>query len=96
MMCFSVEGKRVVEEALKLFPIKDAICIHRYGELEIGERAVWILVTSKHRKEAFKACQYIIDEVKQRVPLRKKEYYQDESEAWVECIGCQEQHDSLV
>jgi len=87
-----LEGKKVVEEALKLFPIKEAICVHRYGSLKIGERAVWILVTSKHRKEAFKACQYIIDEVKNRVPLWKKEFYEDESEAWVECLGCKEGH----
>ena len=87
-----LEGEKVVEEAFKLFPIKDAICVHRYGQLKIGERAVWILVTSKHRKEAFKACQYIIDEVKNRVPLWKKEFYEDESEAWVECLGCKEGH----
>ncbi|MBG08973.1 MAG: hypothetical protein CME68_09460 [Halobacteriovoraceae bacterium] len=83
-----LEGRKVVEEALKLFPIKEAICIHRYGQLKIGERAVWVLATSKHRKEAFKACQYIIDEVKKRVPLWKKEFYEDESKAWVECLGC--------
>ena len=90
-----LEGKKVVEEAFKLFPIKDAVCVHRYGQLKIGERAVWILVTSKHRKEAFKACQYIIDEVKNRVPLWKKEFYEDESEAWVECLGCKEGHHHL-
>ena len=89
-----LEGKKVVEEALSLFPIKEAICVHRYGQLKIGERAVWILVTSKHRKEAFKACQYIIDEVKKRVPLWKRECYEDDSKAWVECLGCKEGHDA--
>jgi len=87
------EGEKILKEAKEKFPIKEAICVHRHGKLQIGELAVWILVTARHRKEAFRACEYIIDTVKSRVPLWKKEVYEDSSSSWVGCIGCQ--HESL-
>ena len=67
-----LEGEKVVKEAFKLFSDQRRYMCLIVMTLKMGERAVWILVTSKHRKEAFKACQYIIDEVKNRVPLWKR------------------------
>src|SRR5215471_11498356 len=63
------EGARIVDEALKRFGVANAACVHRVGTLAIGDLAVWVGVSSGHRDEAFKACRYIIDEVKHRVPI---------------------------
>jgi molybdopterin synthase catalytic subunit len=82
------EGDRIVGEALARFPIKHALCVHRVGDLAIGEMAVWVGVSSAHRGEAFTACRYIIDEVKHRVPIWKKEHYRNGDSGWVNCEAC--------
>jgi molybdopterin synthase catalytic subunit len=82
------EGQRIVAEALEQFPIDHAACIHRVGALEIGELAVWVGVSSGHRDEAFQACRYIIDEIKHRVPIWKKEHYVSGDSGWVNCEAC--------
>ena len=51
--------------------------VHRHGRLELGDAAVAIAVSSAHRPEAFAACQWLIDTLKQRVPIWKKEIYAD-------------------
>lgn len=63
------EGERIVAEAIARFGVERAACIHRVGDLGLGEMAVWVGVSSRHRAEAFAACRYIIDEVKHRVPI---------------------------
>ncbi len=82
------EGDKIIAEAMAWFPILHAECVHREGMLEIGECAVWVGVTSAHRDEAFAACRYIIDEVKVRLPIWKKEYYADGNSGWVNCERC--------
>jgi molybdopterin synthase catalytic subunit len=82
------EGERIIAEAMEKFPIANAECVHRVGQLEIGDLAVWVAVSSGHRDEAFKACRYIIDEVKHRVPIWKKEFYTDGDSGWVNCEAC--------
>jgi len=77
------EGGQIIEEALARFSILDARCVHRIGELTIGDLAVWVGVTSAHRAPAFDACRYIIDEIKARVPIWKHEYYIDGSAGWL-------------
>src|SRR5690606_35192275 len=57
------EGERIVNEAIQRFGVLKAACVHRVGSLAIGDVAVWVGVSSKHRAEAFAACRYIIDEV---------------------------------
>ena len=81
------EGTAIVEEALEQFPIEDAACVHRVGTLDLGEVAVWVGVVSAHRKDAFRACSYCIDEIKARLPIWKKETYTDGSSEWINC-GC--------
>ncbi|MFH0847681.1 MAG: molybdenum cofactor biosynthesis protein MoaE [Chloroflexota bacterium] len=61
---------------------KDVAISHRIGRLELGEISVVIAVGSPHRQEAFQACQYAIDHIKEMVPIWKKEFYQDGS-AWI-------------
>jgi adenylyltransferase/sulfurtransferase len=82
------EGERIITEAVSRFGIEHAACVHRIGDLAIGEMAVWVGVSARHRHEAFLACRYIIDEVKHRVPIWKKEHYQNGDSGWVNCERC--------
>lgn len=82
------EGEKVLAEAKRRFPYLEARCVHRVGLLELGECAVWIGVASAHRDEAFKACRYIIDEIKVRLPIWKKEHYANGDSGWVNCERC--------
>ncbi|MDB6079977.1 MAG: molybdopterin-converting factor chain 2 [Akkermansiaceae bacterium] len=79
------EGGKIIAEALAAFPIHAAVCTHRTGLLEIGDIAVVVAVSSAHRGPAFDACRIIIDELKARVPIWKKETYADGSGSWVHC-----------
>jgi molybdopterin synthase catalytic subunit len=81
------EGARIVEEALRKFAVAKALCVHRTGLLEIGGIAVWVGVEAGHRGAAFDACRFVIDEVKARVPIWKKEHYSDGRSEWVETVG---------
>ena len=81
------EGNQILDEAIEKFDLINAFCIHRVGKLEIGEIAVIVVATSGHRDEAFKGCRYIIDEVKSRVPIWKKEYYEDGETKWLKGAG---------
>jgi len=82
------EGARILEEARERFQVAHAACVHRIGELTIGEMAVWVGVSAAHRHEAFLACRYIIDEVKHRLPIWKKEHYLNGDSGWVNCERC--------
>jgi sulfur-carrier protein adenylyltransferase/sulfurtransferase len=82
------EGERVLAEALERFGVEHVSCVHRIGDLAIGEMAVWVGVSARHRHEAFLACRYIIDEVKHRLPIWKKEHYQSGDSGWVNCERC--------
>lgn len=77
------EGERIVREALDRFGAIDACCVHRVGELAIGDLAVWVGVGAEHRGVAFDACRWIIDEVKSRVPIWKHERYADGRSGWL-------------
>src|SRR5687768_5404058 len=84
------EGARIVSEAIAKFGVTRAACVHRVGSLALGEVAVWVGVSAAHRDEAFRACRYIIDEVKHRVPIWKKEHYVNGDSGWVNCERCAE------
>lgn len=77
------EGARILDEARERFDIIDAQCVHRVGDLELGELAVWVGVSAAHRDAAFAACRYIIDEVKSRVPIWKHERYVEGDAGWL-------------
>jgi len=79
------EGQRIIAEAFEKFEIDAAIAQHRVGLLEIGGIAVWVGVSAAHRDAAFDACRYIIEEIKTRVPIWKKEHYSSGATAWVNC-----------
>lgn len=84
------EGQKVIDEAKEKFGVEHIYCIHRHGHLQIGDMAVWVGAFGKHRKEAFLACQYVIDRIKSEVPIWKKEYYTDSTSEWVNCAACAE------
>jgi len=69
--------KQLAAEALKAYPIRDVAIVHRLGRLEIGESSVVIAVASAHRAAAFDACRWLIDTLKQTVPIWKKEFFED-------------------
>lgn len=71
------------ESALRKWPLEKVAIVHRLGRLDIGETSVFIAVSSAHRADAFAACEYLIDTLKQSVPIWKKEYFED-GEEWVE------------
>ena len=73
---------RIANEAAEKWPIRKISITHRTGKLEIGDIAVIIGVCSVHRAEAFKACEWLIDTLKQEVPIWKNEFYADGS-AWL-------------
>lgn len=77
------EGEAILAEAVARFDILDAACVHRTGDLAIGELAVWVGVAAAHRDAAFAACRWIIDEVKARVPIWKHERYADAPSTWL-------------
>jgi molybdopterin synthase catalytic subunit len=75
------EMKKLGLRVRELFAITHVSIVHRLGKLEIGETSVVIAVAAPHRKAAFAACEWLIKEVKQTVPIWKKEFYSDGS-AW--------------
>ena len=77
------ECGRIVAEAEARWRVAVALR-HRVGSLAIGDTAVAVVAASAHREEAFAACRYVIEEVKRRVPVWKREFYADGTVAWVD------------
>ena len=73
---------RIRQEAIVKFGVTSVDIIHRVGSLAVGDRIVLIIVGASHRKAAFLGCEYIIDRIKESVPIWKKEYTAGDSR-WV-------------
>ena len=84
------EMEKIFKEAETKFDVLEAKVFHRTGKLNVGEMAVWVGVIASHRDEAFKACRYLIDEIKNRLPIWKKEYYLDGHSNWAGCLSTKE------
>ncbi len=81
-------GTQIVQNALAEFNITTAVCVHRIGELAIGDMAIYVGVGASHRDEAFLACRHILDTVKADVPIWKQEFYADDNTpAWLSNNG---------
>ncbi|MBK1834629.1 molybdenum cofactor biosynthesis protein MoaE [Roseibacillus ishigakijimensis] len=78
------EGAKLVQETREKFPqVEGLAATHRVGErLPVGEIAVVIAASSPHRPEAFAACDYLAQQLKNRLPVWKEEHYQDQSSDW--------------
>ena len=77
--------KEIENEAQTKWEIKKLVAIHRIGNIKVGESSIIIGVSSEHRHEAFEACKYVINNVKTRVPIWKKEISK-ESQKWADGI----------
>lgn len=73
---FCNEVDRIIQEIKEHWKIHQLSLIQRTGKLDVGELGIFIAVSSPHRREAFEACNYAIEEFKKRAPVWKKEYYQ--------------------
>ncbi len=76
------EMKKIGNQALEKWPLHKVAIHHRLGKLDIGEIPVIIAVSAQHRDVSFEACQYIIDTLKETVPIWKKEFFEG-GEVWV-------------
>lgn len=77
------EGERILECMIERFGLSEAYAIHRVGTLEIGETAIWLQAIAPHRKSAFAACEWAMDEIKRSVPIWKHEHYGDGFATWL-------------
>ncbi len=86
----------IIEEAKSKFKLNEAACIHRLGRVEISGCAVVVVTGAGHRKEAYDANRYIIDRVKNEVPIWKHEFFADGTSEWgqnCDCITETHEHD---
>lgn len=74
--------QQIADEAASRWPIRKVAIVHRKGSLQIGDSAVVIAVSTPHRKASFEACEFIIDTLKEVVPIWKKEFFEDGA-VWV-------------
>ena len=95
-LCYS-EALKIMAEADQLWELRKILCVHRKGALGIGDVAVWVGVTAVHRGQAFDGCEFMIDQVKLRLPIWKLEHYEDGNREWVNCGECEKhRHGSLA
>lgn len=79
------EAEDIFKEAEARFGLTAIVCVHRVGALQVGDTAVFVGVSTAHRGESFEGCRFIIDAIKHRLPIWKKEEYLDGSSNWVNC-----------
>ncbi len=76
---------QIVADAVTRTDAEAVAVTHRVGELAIGESAIVVAVSAAHRHEAFAACLLVVDEVKRRLPVWKRQVFADGAEEWVAC-----------
>ena len=76
--------REIADEVAQKWPIQDVSIVHRIGRLEIEDISLVVAIASPHRKEAFQACGYVVDRIKETVPIWKKEVFED-GQIWVGC-----------
>jgi molybdopterin synthase catalytic subunit len=81
------EFGRLLADAGTRWPEARIAVRHRLGEIPVGEASIAIAAAAPHRAEAFEACRYVIEEVKRRIPVWKKERRSDGTEVWVDPSG---------
>lgn len=85
--CYPAMAERkmaeIEAEARARWPLVKTAIVHRLGRVDLGEASVGIAVSSAHRQAAFEACQWLIDTLKQVVPIWKQEYWADGTTEWV-------------
>lgn len=79
--------KSLIHSVFRQWPLEDVKLLHRLGRIELGQVAVAISVLSAHRDEAYQASRFLIEEIKHRVPIWKKEFFEDGASQWSLCHG---------
>lgn len=82
------EADTLIEQTLDRFDVLRVCVVHRVGHLELGDMAVYVGVSSAHRQAAFAAGQFLMDQIKLRLAIWKKEFYADGTSKWTHCSGC--------
>ena len=77
------ELSKIENNALKKWSLIDTLIVHRYGKLNVNEKIVLVCCFSEHRKDSFKACEFIMDYLKKDAPFWKNEFYYKDDE-WLE------------
>jgi molybdopterin synthase catalytic subunit len=85
--------KQIAEEAIQRFPRLKVYVAHYVGYLEVGHVSMLVSTSTPHRDDAYQSNRFIVEAIKHRCPIWKKEYYTDTSVAWVK--GCKIQHEHL-
>jgi molybdopterin synthase catalytic subunit len=75
----------LIQEAGERWKVDSVRLLHRLGKVGLGEAAVWIEVSSAHRDEAYQASRFLIEQIKHKVPIWKKEYFEDGTNVWSRC-----------
>ena len=75
----------LIREAQSRWPVCDVRVLHRIGDLAIGDVAVVVAVSSGHRDDAFAVCRFMIEGIKTKVPIWKKQFFEDGTDEWVSC-----------
>ena len=78
------EMHRLLDTAVNRWPIHRACLLHRLGKVPLAEASVLVGVATSHRPEAFKACRYLIDQLKVQVPIWKQEHLADGQKIWMQ------------
>lgn len=81
------QGKILIQKTKERFDIKNAIAVHRIGELYIGDMAIWVGISSAHRYAAFEACLWLLDAIKAEIPIWKQEFYTHHEPLWLSNNG---------
>ena len=85
--------RAIAHEAAALLGTERVAVVHRVGALAIGEASVAVAVSSPHRDEAYEASRYVIEQIKVRLPIWKREHYTDGEAAWVPGVDPREHVD---
>lgn len=80
--------KKILSRAKQKWKLNQAVCVHRVGKVDISGCAVVVITSSAHRSEAYEANRYIIDRVKNEVPIWKHEFYTDGTSEWGQNCDC--------
>lgn len=75
----------IAAEVAQRWPASRLACVHRFGVVRVGQASVAIAVSTPHRAESFDACRYVIERIKQDLPVWKKEFHPDGSHTWAQC-----------
>lgn len=73
---------RILSESVSRWKLSNAKCIHRIGPLKLGDTAIVVITSAAHRQEAYEANRYILDTVKETVPIWKKEFFTNGNSEW--------------